>query len=61
MLSLILFVFALFALYKYLVWNFDYWEKRGVIGPKPQPFVGTFPRSSVYLKNFVYELDDIYR
>lgn len=61
MLLLILLVIFVIFLYIYLTWNFDYWNKRGIIGPKPLPFLGTFPKSSVYLKNYIYELDDIYR
>lgn len=55
------FLASLVLLYYYLTWHFDHWRKRGVLGPKPIPFVGTFPKSAIYLKNFVYEQDDIYR
>lgn len=54
-------ILAFGLLYKYLTWNFDYWKKKGILGPKPIPLVGTFPRSCFYFKNFVYELDEIYR
>lgn len=55
-------LFASFViLYYYLTWHFDYWQKREVIGPKPKPFVGTFPKSAIYLQNFLYDQDDIYR
>ena len=26
---------------RYLTWNFGFWEKRGIPGPKPYPLVGT--------------------
>lgn len=51
----------LMILYYYLTWHFDYWKNRGIIGPKPIPFVGTFPKSAVYLENFLYDQDKIYR
>ncbi|XP_037039727.1 probable cytochrome P450 28a5 [Bradysia coprophila] len=47
------------SLYLYLTWNYNYWRSRGIVGPKPRPIVGTFPQSAVYLRNFVYELDEI--
>lgn len=52
---------SIIILYYYLTWHFDYWQKRGVIGPKPLPFVGTFPKSAIYLENFLYDQDNIYR
>lgn len=52
---------AVSTLYLYLTWNFDYWRKRNVLGPKPLPFVGTFYRSAIFLRNNLYDLDDIYR
>lgn len=61
MIWIILIVFSTTILYFYLTWNYNYWNNRGIIGPQPRPIVGTFPKSAVYLRNFVYELDDIYR
>lgn len=52
---------SLAILYYYLTWHFDYWRIRDVIGPKPKPFVGTFPKSAVYLQNFLYDQDQIYQ
>ena len=49
------------GVYLYLTWNYNYWQSRGVVGPKPRAVVGTFPKSAVYLRNFVYELDEINR
>lgn len=54
-------ILVLGIFYKYLTWNFDYWIKKDILGPKPLPLVGTFPKSSFYFKNFLYELDEIYR
>lgn len=31
--------------YVYLTWDFKYWKKRGIVGPAPKLFVGTFPKS----------------
>lgn len=55
------FLASLVILYYYLTWHFNYWQNRGVIGPKPKPFVGTFSKSAVYLQNFIYDQDQIYR
>lgn len=56
-------IVLLLALYIYLTWNFNYWKKRGVAGPKPRPYLGTYPKSSTYQKNtnFLLEADEIYR
>lgn len=48
-------------LYYYLTWHFDYWRDRNIIGPIPWPFVGTFRKSAIYLQNFIYDQDQIYR
>lgn len=61
MISLLLVISAVAAFYFYLTAHFRYWSDRGVLGPKPLPFLGNFPKSSIYLRNFIYELDDIYR
>lgn len=47
--------------YLYLTWKFDYWVKRGVNGPKPKPLFGNFPGIVTSRRNFVYELDDVYK
>lgn len=49
------------ALYVHLTWNFNYWKKRGVDGPKPLPYLGNFPLSACFRKNISYEMVDIYR
>lgn len=53
----------LLALYIYFTWNFNYWKKRGVAGPKPKPYVGTYPKSSTFQTdtNFLLEADAIYK
>lgn len=59
--TILLISYLVAILYFYLTWNYNYWRKRGIIGPRPSAIVGTFPKSAVYLRNFVYELDNIYR
>lgn len=51
------------AFYLYLTWNFDYWERRGVAGPTPRPYVGTFPKTALFDKksNYIQETTEIYR
>lgn len=61
LITLTLIVILLTIFYYYLTWNFNYWQKRNVLGPKPIPFLGTFPKSAVFLKNVLYDIDDIYR
>ncbi|KAM7349838.1 putative cytochrome P450 28d1 [Cochliomyia hominivorax] len=47
--------------YIYLIWNFDYWIKRKIPGPKPRALYGTFPGTIDGKRNFIYDLDEIYR
>ncbi|XP_055298123.1 probable cytochrome P450 28a5 isoform X2 [Sitodiplosis mosellana] len=46
--------------YIYLSWNFDYWRKRKIFGPKPLPFFGNYPKSAVLLQNVMYEQQELY-
>lgn len=48
-------------IYLYFIWNFKYWSKRGVPGPKPIPLVGAFPSQFTQSRNMVYEVDEIYK
>lgn len=50
-------------LYLYLTWNFDYWKRRGVAGPQPRPYVGTFPKTAMLDKssNYISETSEIFR
>ncbi|XP_055612267.1 probable cytochrome P450 28a5 [Uranotaenia lowii] len=61
LLTLSLIVGAIGALYLYLVWNFDYWTKRNVPGPKPLPFLGNFPSFFLRNQHSLEEIDEIYR
>lgn len=58
----LLFCFGL-SLYLYLTWNFDYWKRRGVVGPRPRPYVGTFPKTALLDKssNYINETSEIFR
>ncbi|KAG4074819.1 hypothetical protein HA402_014373 [Bradysia odoriphaga] len=64
---MIAFLFLIFcfglSLYLYLTWNFDYWERRGVVGPRPRPYVGTFPKTALLDKssNYINETSEIFR
>ncbi|XP_017130362.2 uncharacterized protein LOC108148033 [Drosophila elegans] len=54
-------VAALLALiYIFLVWNFNYWKKRGIPSAKTWPFVGSFPSVFTQKRNVVYDIDEIY-
>lgn len=57
-----IFFFGL-SLYLYLTWNFDYWRKRGVVGPTPHIYVGTFPKTALMDKssNYISETSEIFR
>lgn len=45
----------------YLLWNRDYWEKRGVFCPKSDLLLGNVPGQVTGKKNMFYELDDFYK
>lgn len=49
------------VLYFYLTWDFNYWRKRGIDGPKPLPYLGTYPLSACFRKNILDEMDELYR
>ncbi|XP_065362737.1 probable cytochrome P450 28a5 [Calliphora vicina] len=46
--------------YIFLIWNFDYWKKRGIVSPKPLPFVGNYPSVLTQKRHMAYDLQDIY-
>ncbi len=51
------------SLYLYLTWNFNYWDHRGIAGPRPRPYVGTFPKTALLDKNsnYISETSEIFR
>uniref|UniRef100_A0A1B0CWG5 Cytochrome n=1 Tax=Lutzomyia longipalpis TaxID=7200 RepID=A0A1B0CWG5_LUTLO len=40
-------------------WNYNFWAKRRIGGPKPTLLLGNFP--NYFKRNFIYDLDDIYK
>ncbi|XP_061394730.1 probable cytochrome P450 28a5 [Musca vetustissima] len=52
--------FNFILLYIFLVWNFDYWKKRGVTGPKPRPFLGNFPSVFTQKSHISCDIREIY-
>ncbi|CAG9805402.1 unnamed protein product [Chironomus riparius] len=55
-------IIALVALlYVYLTWNFNYWSKRGVPGPKAKVFLGDLPNGIMRKQNVAYDFQKIYK
>lgn len=52
---------AISLLYVYLTWNFNYWRKRGVVGPRPLPFLGSYSKYSLLKQNLMYNMDELYQ
>ncbi|XP_073831658.1 probable cytochrome P450 28d1 [Musca autumnalis] len=52
--------FNLVLLYIFLAWNFNYWKKRGVNGPKPRPFLGNFPSVFTQKRHIACDIQEIY-
>lgn len=50
------------AVYVYLTWNLSYWRRRGVAGPKPRIYTGTFPKTTLMdpRSNYIDETSEIY-
>ncbi|XP_055845082.1 probable cytochrome P450 28d1 [Episyrphus balteatus] len=46
--------------YLFLVWNFDYWKKKGIKGPKPTAVYGSLPSLITQKRHFSYDLKEIY-
>lgn len=60
---LLSFFLVTLVLYVYLTWNFDYWRQRGVNGPLPRAYLGTFPKTALFDKssNYIHETSEIFR
>lgn len=57
-----LLVILVIVFYKYLTWHFGCWKRLGVAGPKPYPYVGTYPKTLLYkTANHLQETTEIYR
>ncbi|KAH8262761.1 hypothetical protein KR026_012221 [Drosophila bipectinata] len=48
-------------IYLLLTWNFDYWRRRRVPGPKPKILVGNYPNMFSMKRHLIYDLQDIYK
>jgi len=46
--------------YTAMTWNFNYWRKRQVPGPKPKLITGNYPNLYTMKRNTIYDLNDIY-
>lgn len=58
---ILLFLVALLGLiYIFLVWNFNYWRKRGIKSAKSWPLVGSFPSEFTQKRNVAYDINDLY-
>ncbi|XP_062121582.1 probable cytochrome P450 28a5 [Drosophila sulfurigaster albostrigata] len=49
------------VVYVFMTWNFGYWQKRNVPGPKPKIFTGNYPNMYTMKKHVIYDIDKIYR
>lgn len=55
-------IFTTLALhFVYLLWNYDYWKKRGVFCPNSTSLFGNLPGQVNGKRNIVYDMDDLYR
>lgn len=54
--TLILFGLFGYLFYLYLTWNYKYWWKRGVNGPKAKVISGTYPSMFSADKSIVYDM-----
>ncbi|KAL9884644.1 uncharacterized protein ACN427_011407 [Glossina fuscipes fuscipes] len=46
--------------YKFLMWNYSHWRKRGIKGPKPKIIFGNFSNPMKQKRHMSYELQEIY-
>lgn len=62
LINIFLIIFAVLALhYVYLLWNSDYWEKRGVFCPDSRALFGNLQGQVNGKRSIVYDMDDLYR
>lgn len=55
-------IFIVLALhYVYLLWNSDYWKKRGVFCPDSKALFGNLPGQVTGKRSIVYDMDDLYK
>ncbi|KAH8269316.1 hypothetical protein KR018_003210, partial [Drosophila ironensis] len=60
LITLTLCIAAVGLLYLVMTWNFDYWRKRRVPGPKPKIVTGNYPNMFSMKRNVIYDINDIY-
>lgn len=58
---LILIAVAFALAIAFLSWNYNYWKKRGVDGPRPVLIFGNFPKTGKGEAHMIYELDRYYQ
>lgn len=54
-------LFAIAFHYVYLLWNSDYWKKRGVFCPDSKALLGNLPGQVTGKRNILYDIDDLYQ
>lgn len=54
-------VLILVAHYFYLLFNSDYWSKKGIFCPNPKLFFGNLPNQIFGKRHITSELDDLYQ
>lgn len=60
--NIFLISFAVLALhYVYLLWNSDYWKKRGIFCPDSKALFGNLPGQVTGKRHIVYDMDDLYQ
>lgn len=47
--------------YVYLLWNSDYWKKRGIFCPDSKALFGNLPGQVTGKRHILYDLDDLYK
>lgn len=53
--------FVLLLHYVYLMWNTDYWKKRGIFCPDSKSLYGNMPGQVNGKRHLMYDLDDLYQ
>nr|XP_003704414.1 PREDICTED: probable cytochrome P450 6a14 [Megachile rotundata] len=52
---------VLFLLYYYFTYNYDFWKKQGVVGPKPIPFFGNTIEIMLAIKSVAEYSEELYQ
>ncbi|KAI8126815.1 putative cytochrome P450 28d1 [Lucilia cuprina] len=60
LITLWLLLAVIFFIYIFLIWNFNYWKRHDVNGPKPEIIFGNLPSAITKKRHFMYDLWDIY-